>query len=75
MNSGKKRLISVVSILDNQVVQSKSFNYYLPVGSPEIVVENLTRWGSDEVLIQCFNESKKNIGPNFRKLSATKSRI
>ena len=68
MNSGNKRLISVVSILDEQVVQSKSFNYYLPVGSPEIVVENLTRWGSDEILIQCFNETKKNIGPNFRLL-------
>ena len=68
MRINNKRLVSVVSILDNQVVQSKSFNNYLPIGNPEITIENLARWGSDEILIQCFNQTKKNIGPNIKLL-------
>ena len=51
----KKRLISVINVLEKNAVQSRSFNEYLPIGSPEILVENLSRWGSDEILIQCFD--------------------
>lgn len=70
MSSYKKRLISVVSILDNLVVQSKGYNKYHPIGTPHICVENLARWGSDEILIQCFNRSKKNNGPDLRILKS-----
>ena len=66
MSKYKKRLISVISILDNLVVQSKNYKTYLPIGEPKIVVENLARWGSDEILIQCFNRSKKQIGPDLK---------
>ena len=70
MSNLKKRLISVVSILDEMVVQSKGFKKYLPIGSPEIVVENLARWGSDEILVQCFKRSKSNNGPDFQILES-----
>lgn len=64
----KKRLISVINVLEKNAVQSRSFNEYLPIGSPEILVENLSRWGSDEILIQCFDRSKKKLGPNINLL-------
>ena len=64
----KKRLISVINIFDKIAVQSKSFNKYLPIGSPEILVENLSRWGSDEILLQFFDRSKKKLGPNIELL-------
>ena len=55
MNLTKKRLISAINIFDKIAVQSKSFKDYLPIGSPEILVENLSRWNSDEILLQFFN--------------------
>ena len=54
MSKDKKRLISVISILDNLVVQSKNYKNYLPIGDPKIVVENLARWGSDEIFVAVF---------------------
>lgn len=68
MNLTKKRLISAINIFDKIAVQSKSFKDYLPIGSPEILVENLSRWNSDEILLQFFNRSKKKLGPNFELL-------
>lgn len=60
-----KRLIGVVSILNDHVVQSISFKKYHPIGSPQVIVENLDRWQLDEVLINCFDRTKSNLGPNF----------
>lgn len=64
----KKRLIGVVTVKNNIAVQSFSYNNYLPLGKPECVVENLDRWGADEILIQIIDRSKNNLGPDFELL-------
>ena len=47
----KKRIIPIVLIKENIVVQSIKFNKYLPIGKPEAVIENLDRWGADEIIV------------------------
>ena len=47
----KKRIIAVLIISDNLVVQSIGFRKYLPVGKPEIAVEFLNEWGIDEIIL------------------------
>lgn len=65
----KKRIIPIVLIKENIVVQSIRFNKYLPIGKPEIVIENLDRWGADEiVIIDISSANKKNREPNFQLL-------
>ncbi|MDA9602478.1 HisA/HisF-related TIM barrel protein [Flavobacteriaceae bacterium] len=61
----KKRIIGVITIKNNLVVQSFSYSRYLPIGKPECVIENLDRWGADEILIQVIDRSINNLGPNF----------
>jgi cyclase len=62
----KKRIIGVVTIRNGWVVQSMGYENYLPIGKPEIVIENLDRWGVDEILIQAIDRSKKNLGPDLQ---------
>ena len=47
----KKRLTGAVTIRNGLVVQSFGYNRYLPIGKPKVVVENLDRWGCDEIFI------------------------
>jgi len=61
----KKRIIGVITIKNDIVVQSFSYSRYLPIGKPECVVENLDRWGADEILIQVIDRSINNLGPDF----------
>jgi cyclase len=61
----KKRIIAVVNVKKNIVVQSFSFKNYLPIGQIEYTVENLNRWQVDEILIQSVDRSVLNEGPNF----------
>lgn len=56
----KKRVIATLIIKDDRVVQSISFNRYLPVGSVEICVENLNRFGVDEIILLDIDASKQN---------------
>jgi cyclase len=56
----------MVTICDGMVVQSFSYKNYLPVGSPEIICENLSRWGADEIIISFIDRSKSNMGPNLK---------
>ncbi len=49
----KKRIIAVLTIKDDIVVQSIGFNKYWPIGKPEIAVEFLNQWGIDEI---AFND-------------------
>ncbi|MDR1057404.1 MAG: hypothetical protein LBL17_02405 [Coxiellaceae bacterium] len=58
----KKRIIGVVTIRDGLAVQSFGYKRYLPIGKPEIVVENLDRWGIDEILIQVIDLSINGFG-------------
>ncbi len=61
----KARLIGVVTVKDGMAVQSFGFNRYLPLGDPICLVENLDRWGADEIYIQIIDRSKKNLGPDY----------
>ena len=60
-----KRVIGVISILNGVAVQSISYSKYLPLGKPQFFVENLNRWGVDEILIQVIDRSRNNLGPDF----------
>ena len=60
-----KRLIGVVTVRQGWAVQSFCYNRYLPLGRPEVIVENLDRWGADEILIHCIDRSYAEIGPDF----------
>lgn len=61
----KKRLIGVVTVKDGWAVQSFGYRRYLPLGRPEVLVQNLDRWGVDEILVQCIDRSYSLIGPDL----------
>lgn len=61
----KKRLIGVITVRQGWAVQSIGYNKYLPLGRPEVLAENLDRWGVDEILIQCIDRTTNNSGPNL----------
>ena len=61
----KKRLIGVVTIKQGWAVQSLGYRRYLPLGKPEMLVENLDRWGADEILISCIDRTQTGQGPDF----------
>lgn len=61
----QKRLIGVVTVKDGWAVQSVGYGRYLPLGRPEILVENLDRWGADEILLQVIDRSRKGLGPDM----------
>jgi cyclase len=64
----KKRLIAVVTVRNGWAVQSFGYRRYLPLGRPECLVENLDRWGADEILVQVIDRSAGNLGPDFNLL-------
>ena len=61
----KKRLIGVVTVKNGWAVQSFGYSRYLPLGKPECLVENLDRWGADEILVQIIDCSIAGVGPDF----------
>jgi cyclase len=61
----KKRIIGVITVRNGIAVQSMGYRTYLPLGKPEILAENLARWGVDEILVLGIDRSKKNIGPDL----------
>lgn len=65
----KKRLVGVVTVRRGWAVQSFGYDQYLPLGKPEVLVENLDRWGADEILIQCIDRSSAKLGPDLALLS------
>ncbi|MBT8633200.1 hypothetical protein AOC08_04905 [Polynucleobacter paneuropaeus] len=64
----KKRLIGVVTVKNGWAVQSFGYRRYLPLGKPEYLVENLDRWGADEILVQVIDRSTTGLGPDFELL-------
>jgi imidazole glycerol-phosphate synthase subunit HisF len=58
-----KRLIGVVTVKDGWAVQSFGYRRYLPIGRPEVAVDNLDRWGADEIFLQCIDRGAE--GPDF----------
>jgi cyclase len=61
----KKRLIGVVTIRDGRAVQSFNYTRWLPLGRAECVVENLDRWGADEILVLSTDRASKGLGPDL----------
>ncbi|MBK7901042.1 MAG: hypothetical protein IPJ99_17305 [Betaproteobacteria bacterium] len=61
----KKRLIGVVTVRNGWAVQSFGYRRYLPLGRPECLVENLDRWGADEILVQVIDRSLGDGEPDF----------
>ena len=66
----KKRLAGLITVLDGWAVQSIGYKKYLPLGRPEIIAENLERWGVDEILILSINRSKNGLGPDIETLNS-----
>lgn len=60
-----KRLVGVVTVRQGWAVQSFGYRRYLPLGKPEVLVENLDRWGADEILLQCIDRSRSELGPDM----------
>ncbi len=61
----KKRLIGVVTVKNGWAVQSFRYYRHLPLGKPEVLVQNLDRWGADEILVQCIDRSTDGLGPDL----------
>lgn len=61
----KKRLIGVVTVRESWAVQSFGYQSYLPLGRPETLIENLDRWGADEIILHCIDRSRTKVGPNL----------
>lgn len=64
----KKRVVGVVTIKNGWAVQSFGYCRYLPLGKPECLVENLDRWGADEILVQVIDRSVTDCGPDYELL-------
>jgi imidazole glycerol-phosphate synthase subunit HisF len=67
-----KRLIGTVIIKDDLAVQSFGYNKYLPIGKPEYIIENLDRWGADEIVIFNIDRTLNKNGPNFKLIERLK---
>jgi cyclase len=70
----RKRLVAVVTVRDGIAVQSFRYGRYLPLGRPEVLVENLDRWGVDEIILQCIDRSPRKLGPDFPTLDRVSRR-
>ena len=64
----KRRLIGVITVKEGIAVQSFSYNKYLPIGKPEIVAQNLDRWGTDEIILNVIDRNQDNKEPDFETL-------
>ncbi len=67
----RKRLVGVVTVMGGHAVQSFRYERYLPLGRPEVLIENLDRWGADEILLQCIDRGRDGVGPDFPLLSGS----
>jgi cyclase len=70
----KKRVIAVLPVLNNIVVQSYGFKKYLPVGKVEIATEFLNSWGIDEIVLIDIGAGKQGtfISPDLVKKAASR---
>lgn len=56
----KKRLIASLVLKKGMVVQSIGFHRYLPIGSLGVCIENLNRFGIDEIVILDIDASRES---------------
>lgn len=64
----KTRLVGVLIIKNEIVVQSIGFNRFLPVGAPEIAIEHLNRWGIDEIVSLDIDATPMSLKPKYQKI-------
>ena len=65
----KKRLVGVITVRRGWAVQSFGYRRWLPLGRPEVLANNLDRWGVDEILVQVIDRSVDGVGPDLALLS------
>lgn len=65
----RKRIVACLVVKNGIVVQSIGFRQYLPVGSIDVCVEALNRWGIDEIVILDIDATAKGINPNYKLLT------
>ena len=68
----KKRIVGAVLVRDKIAVQSFSYNKYLPIGDPLVLIENLERWGVDEIALVVMDRG--NNGPDLELIEKISSR-
>lgn len=69
-----KRIIGVITVKNNIAVQSFGYQRYLPIGKPEILAQNLDRWGVDEILVNCIDRTKNSKGPDYEIIKSLKQK-
>ncbi len=70
-----KRLIGCIVIQSGLAVQSFGFERYLPIGKPEIIAENLDRWGVDEIVLLDIDATRLGRPPDYRMVERVANRI
>ncbi|MEO6079204.1 MAG: HisA/HisF-related TIM barrel protein [Steroidobacteraceae bacterium] len=61
----KRRLVGVITVKKGWAVQSFGFVRHLPLGRPEVIAQNLDRWGADEILVLCIDRTLADAGPDI----------
>ena len=61
----KRRIIAVLPVRSGIVVQSIAFGRYLPVGTIDVSIEFLSRWGIDEIVLLDMDATPQKRRPAF----------
>lgn len=67
-------MIACLLLRDGWVVQSIGFQRYLPVGTPEIQIDFLVRWGIDEIALLDLSAWRRGEGPDLERISRLSER-
>lgn len=70
----KKRLTALVVVKNGIVVQSIGFSRYLPIGSVDVTVEFLSKWGVDEIVVLDIDASNTGRSPDVAMIERVSSR-
>lgn len=71
----KRRVTAVLVVKDQIVVQSIGFRRYLPVGSIDVSVEFLSKWGIDEIILLDISATPQQQAPRFDTIERISSRV
>jgi imidazole glycerol-phosphate synthase subunit HisF len=66
----KTRIIGVLLVKNDWVVQSINFKKFLPIGRLDVAVEFLNQWGIDEIVILDINATAEGRSPNFEMIKS-----
>jgi imidazole glycerol-phosphate synthase subunit HisF len=61
----KNRLIPVIILKDNLIVQSFNFERFLPIGLMKTAIDFFVSWDVDEIIILDIDATKKSRGPKL----------